>query len=80
MSATLSRMISPRLPRPDPAARLPGEGTVAEEAARLFAQPDQWLAQPHPELAGRSPAECLAAGDETVVRSLLRRIRYAPMT
>ena len=68
-----------RLPVLDPAARLPGEGTVAEDAAEIFAAPDHWLAQPHPELAGRSPADCLAQGDEAAVRALLRRLRYAPI-
>lgn len=79
MSATLSVMARPGQPDPGLLVRLPGEGTVAEDAARIFAQPDQWLTQAHPGLAGRSPAECLAAGDEASVRDLLRRIRYAPV-
>jgi uncharacterized protein (DUF2384 family) len=79
MSASLAARPSQTWRQRDPGARLPGERSVAEEAADIFADPDAFLCAPHPELGGRSPADCMTAGDEVAVRHLLRRIRYAPV-
>lgn len=64
--------------RLDPADRLPDEGSVEDEAREIFSDPDDWMRQRNPNLAGRSPRDCLDQGDEQPVRDLLRRIRYIP--
>jgi len=79
MSATLIRPFGSSRSVPVAGGTLPGEGSVMEDAGQIFASAEAWMRQPHPELAGQSPAECLASGDEESVRALLRRIRYAPV-
>ena len=69
-----------RLQRADPAERLPGEGSLADEASQIFADPDEWLRREHPMLGGRSPQECIDAGDEQAVWDLLRNIKYIGQT
>ncbi len=44
--------------RVDPARRLPGEGSLEDEANQIFADPDEWMHREHPMLGGRSPQEC----------------------
>jgi hypothetical protein len=67
-------------PRIDPTQRLPDESSLPDEVAKIFADPDEWMRQKHPMLAGRSPAECIAAGDEQAVWDLLRNIKYIGQT
>jgi Protein of unknown function (DUF2384) len=69
-----------QIPRVDPAGRLPGEGSVSDAAGEIFADPNGWMSQEHPMLAGRSPQECIDAGDEQAVWDLLRTIRYVGQT
>ncbi len=69
-----------RLPRIDPTDRLPGEGSVRDEAGEIFADPGAWMNQKHPMLAGRSPQECIDGGDEQAVWDLLRTIKYVGQT
>jgi hypothetical protein len=66
--------------RVDPTQLLDGEGSLAEEAKKIFADPDQWMQQRHPMLGGRSPQECIDASDEQPVRDLLRSIKYIGQT
>ena len=69
-----------RLSRIDPTGLLPGEGSIRDEAGEIFADPAGWMQQKHPMLAGRSPQECINAGDEQAVRELIRTIKYAGQT
>ena len=69
-----------QLPRVDPAGLLPGEGGIRDEAGEVFADPGGWMGQMHPMLAGRSPQECIDAGDEQAVRDLFRTIKYVGQT
>lgn len=69
-----------QLPRVDPAGLLLGEGSIRNEAGEIFADPGAWMHQEHAMLAGRSPQECVDAGDEQAVRDLLRTIRYVGQT
>jgi hypothetical protein len=55
--------------------KLPGEGSVLESAAEIFSAPEAWLNLKNPLLGGRSPEECIAAGDEQSVWDLLRSIK-----
>ena len=66
--------------RRDPADPLPGEGSVEDEARKIFADPDEWMRRENANLAGRSPRDCLDQGDVQAVRDLLRRIKYVPYT
>lgn len=68
------------LQRIDPAGRLPGEGSLADEAGQVFADPDDWMRRAHPMLGGRSPQECIDAGDQQAVWDLLRNIKYIGQT
>ncbi|MEI9989546.1 MAG: antitoxin Xre/MbcA/ParS toxin-binding domain-containing protein [Rhizomicrobium sp.] len=65
-----------KLHRTDPASPLPGEGSVLEEVARIFDNPNEWLMQEHPLLGGRSPQDCIDADDGQAVRDLLRGIVF----
>lgn len=69
-----------QLQRVDPAGRLPGEGSLAEEASQIFADPDEWMHREHPMLGGRPPQECVDAGDGQQVWDLLRNIKYIGQT
>jgi hypothetical protein len=69
-----------QLPRVDPAGRLPGEGSLADEASQIFADPDEWMRREHPMLGGRSPQDFIDAGDEQPVWDLLRNIKYIGQT
>lgn len=69
-----------KLQRIDPAERLPGEGSLADAARQIFADPDEWMRREHPMLGGRSPQECIDAGDEQPVWDLLRNIKYIGQT
>lgn len=69
-----------QLPRVDPARRFSDEGSLADEASQIFADPDEWMHRKHPMLAGRSPQECVDAGDEQAVWDLLRSIKYIGLT
>jgi hypothetical protein len=66
--------------RVDPAQRLPGETSLWDEASKVFADPDEWMRQKHPLLAGRSPQECIDANDGQAVWDLLRDIEYIGQT
>jgi hypothetical protein len=69
-----------QLKRVDPAERLPGEGGIRDLAGEIFADPGGWMSQRHPLLAGRSPQECIDAGDDQAVWDLLRSIKYLGQT
>jgi hypothetical protein len=69
-----------RLPRIDPAKRLPGEGSLEDEVGKIFADPDAWMKREHPMLGERSPQQCINAGDEQAVWDLLRNIKYTGQT
>jgi uncharacterized protein (DUF2384 family) len=69
-----------QLPRVDPATRFPSEAGLVDEASTIFADPDDWMHRQHPMLAGRSPQECVDAGDEQAVWDLLRNIKYVGQT
>jgi hypothetical protein len=64
----------------DPKDLLPGEMDIRSEAAKIFAEPDEWMRRKHPMLGGRSPDECLEAKDEQPVRDLLRTIIHVGQT
>jgi hypothetical protein len=66
--------------RRDPADRLPNEGTIAEDAAEIFEDPQTWLSTAHPSLGGKRPLDCIGAPDEQAVRDLLRTIRRVGVT
>jgi uncharacterized protein (DUF2384 family) len=59
---------------------LPGEKDIEGEAADMFANAEQWMTQKHPLLGGRSPRECVAAGDAQSVRDLLRNLKFVGQT
>ncbi len=67
-------------PSVDPAERLPGEGSLTDEAGKIFADPDEWMHREHPMLGGRTPQECIDAGEEQSVWDLLRTIKYIGQT
>lgn len=69
-----------QLRRVDPTERLPGESSLPDEARQIFADPDQWMHREHPMLGGRSPQQCVDAGDEQAVWDLLRNIKYIGQT
>ena len=69
-----------QLQRIDPGGRLPGEGSIRDAAGEIFADPSGWMHQKHPMLAGRSPQECIDAGEEQAVWDLLRSIKYIGQT
>lgn len=69
-----------QLQRVDPGARLPGEGSIRDTAGEIFADPSGWMHEKHAMLAGRSPQECIDAGDEEAVWNLLRSIKYVGQT
>lgn len=71
---------SAQLQRIDPADRLNGEQNLADEASQIFARPDEWMHQEHPMLGGRTPQQCIDAGDEQPVWDLLRNIKYVGQT
>jgi hypothetical protein len=60
----------------NPAGRLPDEGSITEEADRLFEDSDTWLSTEHPSLGGKRPRDCIGSADEQAVRDLLRTIRH----
>ena len=80
MHVGLTMATGARLQRIDPAERLPGERSLADELGQIFADPGEWMRQQHPMLAGRSPQECIDAGDEQLVWDLLRNIKYVGQT
>jgi hypothetical protein len=53
---------------------------LRDEAKRVVADPDLWLATPHEFLGGRSPSEMFEEGNDQAVRDLLRAIKYGMMT
>ena len=69
-----------QLVRVDPAERLPGEGSLADEAGQIFDNPDEWMRREHPMLGARSPEQCIADGDEQLIWDLLRNIKYIGLT
>jgi hypothetical protein len=69
-----------QLVRVDPAERLPGEGSLADEAGQIFDNPDEWMRREHPMLGARSPQQCIDDGDEQLVWGLLRNIKYIGFT
>jgi hypothetical protein len=69
-----------QLRRLDPTERLPGERSLADEVRKVFADPDAWLRQQHPLLGGRTPRDCIDAGDEQLVWDLLRNIKHVGQT
>jgi uncharacterized protein (DUF2384 family) len=69
-----------QLRRVDPAGRFPEEAGLLEEATTIFASPEEWMRDRHPMLGGRSPQECIDAGDEQMVWDLLRNIKYVGQT
>ena len=66
--------------RLDPKKRLPGEGSLMDEVRQIFADPSEWLDQRNPLLGGRSPRECIDAGEEQLVWDQLRSIKYVGQT
>jgi len=66
--------------RRNPQERLPDEGSIEQEAAEIFEDPDRWLASEHALLGGKRPRDCIGAPDEQAVRDLLRTIRRIGMT
>lgn len=69
-----------QLRRVDPTRRLPGEGSLADEAGQIFADPDEWMRREHPMLGGRTPQQCVDAGEQQAVWDLLRNIKYIGQT
>jgi hypothetical protein len=69
-----------QLPRVDPTGRLPGESSLSDEVGEIFVDPNAWMHQKHPMLAGRSPQESVDAGDEQAVWDLLHNIKYVGLT
>jgi hypothetical protein len=69
-----------QLRRVDPTGRFPDEASLADEVGNIFADPNEWMRQQHPLLAGRSPKECVDAGDEQAVWDLLHNIKYVGQT
>jgi Protein of unknown function (DUF2384) len=57
-------------PPPDEAA------DIREEAAKFFDNVDEWMTTENSNLAGRTPSQLIGAGNEEMVRDLLRRIKY----
>jgi uncharacterized protein (DUF2384 family) len=66
--------------RLDPTERLPGEGSLLDEARKIFADADQWMHTAHPLLGGRTPQDCIDGGDEQLVWDLLRNIKHVGQT
>ncbi len=64
----------------DPLTPLPDEQSILQEAGKIFSNVPEWLTQQHPMLGGRTPEECLDAGDEQSVRDLLRSIKFVGQT
>lgn len=64
----------------NPVDRLPGEGTIEQEAAEIFEDPERWLSTEHALLGGKRPRDCIGTSDEQTVRDLLRTIRRVGMT
>lgn len=62
--------------RRDPTEVLPSEKELWDEAREIFSQPDKWMTERHPMLDGRSPQDCIQAGDQQLVRDLVRNIKY----
>lgn len=67
-------------PRIDPTRQLSGEGSLSDEAGQIFADPDEWMHREHPMLGGRTPQQCVDAGQEQAVWDLLRTIKYVGQT
>lgn len=68
----------PKYIRRDPQELLPGEGSIREEAEKVFSNPILWMNRPHPMLDGRTPQQCVDEEDEQPVRDLIRRVKYVP--
>lgn len=66
--------------RLDPTDRLLGEQHLQDEVQQIFAEPGEWMHQEHPLLGGRTPSECVDAGDEQLVWDLVRNIKYVAQT
>jgi hypothetical protein len=62
-------------PRHNPLDRLPDEGSIEQEAADIFEEPERWLSSEHALLGGKRPRDCIGSPDEQAVRDLLRTIR-----
>ena len=62
--------------RRDPTEVLSDEGELWDEAREIFSRPDKWMTERHPMLDGRSPRDCIQAGDQQLVRDLVRTIKY----
>ena len=82
MSSSVPPLLGPGIagPRRSPLDRLPGEGTVEQEAADIFEDSERWLSTEHALLGGKRPRDCIGAPDEQAVRDLLRTIRRIGMT
>ena len=54
----------------------PTSDELRTEAKQALPDGEQWLVTRHPLLSGRTPADCLAAGEVEVVNDLLHSILY----
>lgn len=62
---------------PAGSALLPDEDPdIRQEAGKFFANPDEWLDTPNPNLAGRTPNDFVKDGHDEPVRNLLRSLKY----
>lgn len=66
--------------RQNPRDRLPGEGSIEDEADALFEDGRAWLHTEHPMLGAQRPIDLIGTPREQQVRDLLRRIRFIPVT